>query len=840
MVQTDPSNSLFTLAANLVNYTARNIFLTGKAGTGKTTFLKYIRENCPKQMAVVAPTGVAAINAGGVTIHSFFQLPFSPFIPERQPFSKNSDEVMNSHTLLSRLRFNNEKRKILQELELLIIDEISMVRCDVLDAIDLILRHVRNRRKEAFGGVQLLFIGDMYQLSPVVKNEEWQLLSPYYNSAYFFDSRVLKEAPPVYIEFDKIYRQTEQGFISLLNKVRNNQLDEEGLMLLESRYKAALEEKDKDNCIILTTHNEKARNINMSALEKINAPVFTFEAEVEGVFLESSFPGERKLELKVGAQVMFIKNDGADKGKRYFNGKIGIVTELDQNKIIISCKDDPSPIEVNKEKWENISYTINKSSSKLEEQLLGSFTQYPLRLAWAITIHKSQGLTFEKAIIDAGAAFAPGQVYVALSRCTSLDGLVLQSRIRNGTLYVDKRIAAFSSSLMDSSELGNLLAEEKRNYQKLVILSLFKFESAVEEYKLLENYFLQHHSSFNSNAAEWFDTIRPLITRISDTGEKFQFQLGNLFDASTLEENDFLIQRLTAGAQYFTDQISEVIGFLEKPNIVTDSRIHAKECNDLARNLFAFLTMKKYMLQGFGGKFDMELYHKRKNNFRVPTFTFNIYAGNKAKSITENNELYQLLKSLRDDICRERDLPVYLVLTSKSLEEMATFLPQTLEELEEISGFGKAKLKAYGKAFLDIIVDYSRERELTSRISSKSPKRKRKEKDSDGKPKVNTKQQSYELYISGKTIPEIAAERGLSVSTIEGHLSWYVGLGKLEIDRFVNEKKITLITHTIKELKAESLNPVKETLGEQVTYSEVRYVMAWLEYQNKVAMSQAS
>jgi ATP-dependent exoDNAse (exonuclease V) alpha subunit len=264
----------------------------------------------------------------------------------------------------------------------------------------------------------------MYQLSPVVKNEEWQLLSPYYNSAYFFDSRVLKEAPPVYIEFDKIYRQTEQGFISLLNKVRNNQLDEEGLMLLESRYKAALEEKDKDNCIILTTHNEKARNINMSALEKINAPVFTFEAEVEGVFLESSFPGERKLELKVGAQVMFIKNDGADKGKRYFNGKIGIVTELDQNKIIISCKDDPSPIEVNKEKWENISYTINKSSSKLEEQLLGSFTQYPLRLAWAITIHKSQGLTFEKAIIDAGAAFAPGQVYVALSRCTSLDGLV--------------------------------------------------------------------------------------------------------------------------------------------------------------------------------------------------------------------------------------------------------------------------------------------------------------------------------------------------------------------------------------------------------------------------------
>src|SRR5579875_672116 len=357
MQKTDFSNPLFTLASDLVNHTSKNIFLTGRAGTGKTTFLKYIKENCPKQMAIVAPTGVAAINAGGVTIHSFFQLPFGPFIPEAKDF-RNNNEVTNKHTLLSRLRLNTEKRKIIQELELLIIDEISMVRCDLLDEIDLVLRHIRYRNSERFGGVQVLFIGDMFQLPPVVKEQEWNVLNDYYQSPYFFDSHVMKEEPPVYIEFTKIYRQTEEKFINLLNKVRNNEMEEEHLLALHTRYQPDFFGERSDGHILLTTHNEKARQINAEELAKLPGKLFTYRAEIKNDFPPTAFPADELLQLKIGAQVMFIKND-TDKTKKYFNGKIGTVTELFEDKIVVQCKNEPS-IEVSKEKWDNISYTLDK------------------------------------------------------------------------------------------------------------------------------------------------------------------------------------------------------------------------------------------------------------------------------------------------------------------------------------------------------------------------------------------------------------------------------------------------------------------------------------------------
>ena len=414
----DTDNKMFQLAIQLVNQSNRNIFLTGKAGTGKTTFLKYIRNHCPKQMAVIAPTGVAAINAGGVTIHSFFQLPLEPFFPE--PNSR--------HQLISRLRFNSEKKKIFQELEILVIDEISMVRCDILDAIDTVLRHVR-QRNQMFGGVQLLFIGDMLQLPPVIKDHEWNQLTEFYSGLYFFDSLVLKEEPPVYIEFNKIYRQSDERFINVLNQVRNNELDEDGLAILESRYQPTFRRNKKDGYIILTTHNNKANSINIEELADINNKIYSYQADVVEEFSERTFPADELLQLKEGAQVMFIRNDSAENGKRFFNGKIGTVAKLDDEKIFVQCEDEPFEIEVQKEKWENIRYTLDKSTRKLDSEVLGSFTQFPLRLAWAITIHKSQGLTFEKAIIDAGEAFAAGQVYVALSRCTNLEGMVLQSRI---------------------------------------------------------------------------------------------------------------------------------------------------------------------------------------------------------------------------------------------------------------------------------------------------------------------------------------------------------------------------------------------------------------------------
>lgn len=475
MQKIDASNTLFSLASDLVNRTSRHIFLTGKAGTGKTTFLKYIRENCPKQMAVVAPTGVAAINAGGVTLHSFFQLPLSPFIPEARGFRQN-DEATNKHTLLGRLRLNGERRRIIQELELLIIDEISMVRCDVLDAIDLVLRHVRLRHSEKFGGVQVLFIGDLFQLPPVVKEQEWDLLKDYYRSPFFFDSHVMKDDPPIYIEFTKIYRQTEEKFIDLLNKVRNNEMDEDHLCALHDRYQPGFFGEGSEGYILLTTHNEKARDINTGELAKLSGKLFTYRAEVNGDFPASAFPADEALQLKVGAQVMFIKND-ASPAKRYFNGKIGIVTKLEDEKIWIQCKDESEAIEVSKEKWDNIRYTLDKTTRQLSEDVLGSFGQYPLRLAWAITIHKSQGLTFEKAVIDAGKAFAPGQVYVALSRCTNLEGMVLHSRIRSNTLYADDRIVQFTKNILPLEDLQQELTEARKAYQEKVLLSLFDFRN---------------------------------------------------------------------------------------------------------------------------------------------------------------------------------------------------------------------------------------------------------------------------------------------------------------------------------------------------------------------------
>ncbi len=335
-----------------MNQSSRNIFLTGKAGTGKTTFLKYIRDNCPKQMAIVAPTGVAAINAGGVTIHSFFQIPPGIFLPtlQRTGFatSTSNTELHNRHSLPARLRFNHDKRKMLQQLELLIIDEISMVRCDLLDAIDTVLRHIRKRHHERFGGVQVLFIGDMFQLPPVVKETDWRHLSEFYNSAYFFDSQVIKEEQPLYIEFDKIYRQSEEKFIRVLNQVRNNALDEDGLHILESRYNPSVRRKKDDGYIILTTHNEQARNINVSQLQQLNTAAVQYDAQVKDDFPENAYPADETLYLKVGAQVMFIKNDNADRGKRYFNGKIGVVTKLEEDAVFMQC--DDTEIKVEREK----------------------------------------------------------------------------------------------------------------------------------------------------------------------------------------------------------------------------------------------------------------------------------------------------------------------------------------------------------------------------------------------------------------------------------------------------------------------------------------------------------
>ncbi|HVK96747.1 MAG TPA: helix-turn-helix domain-containing protein [Flavisolibacter sp.] len=827
-MQIDTSNTLFTLAADLVNHTSKHIFLTGKAGTGKTTFLKYIRQHSPKQMAVVAPTGVAAINAGGVTIHSFFQLPFTPFLPDTEGFSGSSEEVVNRHTLLGRLRITTERRRILQELELLIIDEISMVRCDVLDAIDVVLRHVRSRYQERFGGVQMLFIGDMFQLAPVSKENEWRLLSTYYNSPYFFDSKVMQDDPPVYIEFNKIYRQTEDKFINILNGIRTNTLDEDGHELLQQRYEPAGGASQREGYTILTTHNEIARNINADALKKLDGETFRYDAETEGDFYESAYPADVTLQLKVGAQVMFIKND-TDKSRRYFNGKIGTVTALTKEKIEITCPGEEA-IEVKKEKWANIRYSLNNSTRQIEEDELGSFTQYPLRLAWAITIHKSQGLTFQKAIIDVGQAFAPGQVYVALSRCTSLEGLILHSKIRSNSFAVDHRILSFSKRMTSADQLESLYAEAKKAYQQKLLISAFNFSKVFSELKTLQQYLSENKSSFNSETAIWIEKLADHVMQLQSTGEKFGVQLQKLFSLPIRpEENTQLHERTRAATIYFKKEINTAIQLLTTATPVTDSRMHAKEFNEVAKEIFVQLTGSRHLLQGISTSIDPVAFHKHKNKFIVPAFKVNAYAAetDSVKKELAHPALYARLKKLRDEICNKKNLPVYVVLSSKSLEELVTYLPQTLEELENISGFGKKKIEQYGNEFLNIIIDYTSQHQLTSITKEKTPQKKSNQK----KPlKQDTKDLSYQMYCDGKTIAEIATERNLTNQTIEGHLAHYIAIGKVSIHDLVTCEKLLIIQPALLENTGTSITPVKEKLGSTITFGEIKFVQAWLEY----------
>jgi hypothetical protein len=826
----DTNNEMFQLAVELVNQSSRNIFLTGKAGTGKTTFLKYIKENCHKQMAVVAPTGVAAINAGGVTMHSFFQLPFGPFIPDAGGFRNNNEEISNRNSLLSRLKMTGEKKKIIRELELLIIDEISMVRCDMLDAVDTILRHVRRRHHERFGGLQVLFIGDMFQLPPVIKEAEWSYLKEYYNSPFFFDSVVIKEEPPLYIEFTKIYRQSEEKFINLLNQVRNNELDDDGRELLESRFQPVYRRAKNDGYIILTTHNEKARGTNIKELSNLGTTLFTYTVEITGEFPESAYPADELLQLRAGAQVMFIKND-SEKVKRYFNGKIGVITEIDNEKIVVECEGDA--IEVKKEKWENIRYTMNGSTRQLEEEVLGSFVQYPLRLAWAITIHKSQGLTFEKAIIDAGDAFAPGQVYVALSRCTTLDGIVLQSRIKTNGFFTDDRIVRFSQSSSSANLLQQELKESRRSYQLRVLLSLFDYRSIIDETNALKNYLSLHKSSFNESAAEWIAEISDKSNEVHTTAEKFQAQLKKLFVMEEAPESNIALhERIKAGITYFINEQNKLLELIQKSPAITDSRIHAKEFNDGIREIFIQLCRNKYMLDGFSGKFEMEVYHRRKKHFTTPSFNVNAYAGvAKQKVESPHPFLHQKLRKMRDAICSQRDLPIYIVAGTNTLDEMARYLPQSLEELRKISGFGDAKIEKYGQQFLDIILEYCEENKLVSHIHEKIPKRERKASSGEKKVKTDTKAESFKLYKEGRRVDEIAKERNLTQSTIEGHLAHYISQGDIDINELVSREKIVLIEPAAKNFNGGSITPIKEKLGGNVSFGEIKLVLAWLDFQ---------
>lgn len=553
----DNVHELADYVLKFVNQTHRSVFLTGKAGTGKTTLLREIMRTTHKNAAVVAPTGIAALNAQGVTIHSLFQLPFASFLPDEQflPETYGSVRFENRQTIKRHFSMRSVKRDIIRNLELLIVDEVSMLRADVLDVIDYMLRTIR-RDNRPFGNVQMLFIGDLLQLPPVVKRAEWDVLRNYYSSMYFFDAHVIRDNPPLYIELEKIYRQSDPTFIQVLNHLRENYITEEDVHILNQYVKADFDIKKYPGYITLTTHNNSADEMNQQALKELKGREYKYRAILDGNFPDKIYPIDENLVLKKGAQVMFIKND-LNPEKRYYNGKIGHVSSISNSSIYVMLEDGQE-IEVERYEWQNVSYTVDENTKEIKEEILGTFTQYPLKLAWAITVHKSQGLTFEKAVLDISKVFAPGQAYVALSRLTSLEGLVLLKPIQLNGLSNDQAVMQYAQQKEDPSQLDNQLETSTLDYITQSLIACFSWTPV--------HYLWQSHiRTYSSDATKskktqfmkWADDMAANFKTHMDVAHKFAVQLQKAFGEGRIDI-DYINERFEKAYKYFFPILSEM------------------------------------------------------------------------------------------------------------------------------------------------------------------------------------------------------------------------------------------------------------------------------------------
>lgn len=813
----DSRQQIYELAEQFSEQTNCSLFITGKAGTGKTTFLRALQQRRRKQIAVVAPTGIAAINAGGSTIHSFFQLPFTPFVPTPQ----------GRRNFIEKQQMRAQKRKLLQEIETLVIDEVSMVRADMMDAIDTVLRHYRYRPNEPFGGVQMIFIGDLYQLAPVVQAEEWELLGQFYRSPYFFHSKVIQEQPPIYLEFDKIFRQTNLHFIQLLNEVRNNCLSYESLVLLQSRFNPNFRPPEDDFYITLCTHNYKADTLNTSELEKLPGALFQYQAQIVGDFPERNYPNDFQLELKEGAKVMFIANDH-ETPRRYYNGRLGRILELDEDFITVETEDG-QVVPVCKETWKNISYRLDPKTSQITEEELGSFTHYPLRLAWAITIHKSQGLTFDRAVIDAGASFAPGQVYVALSRCRTLEGIVLLSSINPDSLSVDEQVKQYASRKTTAAELEAYFKQSYQQYQRTILHTLFNFKTVQGEIARMLRTGQDNEATFNPDTLPFLRTLNERSKQLESVGGKFKTQIDRLFHPDI---QDKLGERVKAAAEYFGAQLELLINDLQGHPIITESRQIAAELDTDLKSVFIQLSRHRQLIEKCKTDFSVTRYYEIKNNFEAPTPPISCYAGRKTAPAlikVEHIELYKKLLDLRNEICEQTNLAVYFVASGKSLQEMCGKLPVSETELMEITGFGKEKTRRYGHRFIQIIQTYCTENGIDPTAVEKTLKggktaKPQKEKvPKEAKPvKIPTAQRVEELHKAGNTPSQIAEDLGLALSTIEGHLLRLVNAGTLPVTDFLTEPDIQAITTLLQ--NGDTLTQLYAHFNGQYSFMQLRMV----------------
>lgn len=705
------------MAWNILEKTSANLFLTGKAGTGKTTFLKELKRKSPKRMVVLAPTGIAAINAGGMTIHSFFQLPLSPYLPGTT-FGGGEQK---------RYQFSKVKRNIIRSMDLLVIDEISMVRSDLLDAIDSVMRRYR-KHDLPFGGVQLLMIGDLHQLPPVVTEQE-TLLRQYYDTPYFFSSKALQQASYLTIELKTVYRQQDDRFISLLNQIRENRATDETFQALNQRYIPNFTPPANGNYIRLTTHNAPANYINEQELAALPTKSYSFTAEVEDNFPETSYPADYKLVLKQGAQIMFIKNDAQH---RFYNGMIGEVVRISNDEIIVRSKDTGEEFELEQMEWTNSKYTLNEDTKEIEETVEGVFRQYPVRLAWAITIHKSQGLTFEHAIIDASHSFTHGQTYVALSRCKSLEGMVLSQPLSRSAIICDQTLDSFNGNIVAPTQ--ETISALELQYSVQMIYELFDFRQMQSSYEFLMRCLVEFFSSKYPRLLSEYQQLSVVFKSLNAVSDKFRIQYTQMLTADSDMSQPALQDRIHKGAKYFWQKMGVITDLVKKTNVTTDNKTAKKQFQDRFSTFAEEAKLKPSLLR-----------YEQDAEFSVSDY----------------------------------------------LKKKAQFLLG-----QEENGVSSSKSSSKQK-------------------KSKEPK----------EPKIPTKEVSFNLFQQGKTIDEIAAERGLTKGTIIGHLTPYAKEGKIGLRTFIStsrEEKIRSFMEAHPEM--EHFSEIKEALGRNYEYWEIKLI----------------